>query len=109
MANRMRYKQLDQLLTRVLIADTAVFVLYLIFAGFGLTALKVITVIIALLVSALSLAYLYMLGEFKKARSRWLVMGFGAIILCTVVSVILNYPAPAPEAASAIANIPPTT
>lgn len=109
MANRMRYKQLDQLLTRVLIADTAVFVLYLIFAGFGLTALKVITVIIALLVSALSLAYLYMLGEFKKARSRWLVMGFGAIILCTVVSVILNYPSPAPEAASAIANIPPTT
>lgn len=109
MANRTRYKQLDQLLTRVLIADTAVFVLYLIFAGFGLTALKVITVIIALLVSALSLAYLYMLGEFKKARSRWLVMGFGAIILCTVVSVILNYPSPAPEAASAIANIPPTT
>ena len=109
MANHMRYKQLDQLLTRVLIADTAVFVLYLIFAGFGLTALKVITVIIALLVSALSLAYLYMLGEFKKARSRWLVMGFGAIILCTVVSVILNYPSPAPEAASAIANIPPTT
>ena len=109
MANRMRYKQLDQLLTRVLIADTAVFVLYLIFAGFGLTALKVITVIIALLVSALCLAYLYMLGEFKKARSRWLVMGFGAIILCTVVSVILNYPSPAPEAASAIANIPPTT
>lgn len=109
MANRMRYKQIDQLLTRVLIADTAVFVLYLIFAGFGLTALKVITVIIALLVSALSLAYLYMLGEFKKARSRWLVMGFGAIILCTLVSVILNYPSPAPEAASAIANIPPTT
>ena len=36
MANRMRYKQIDQLLTRVLIADTAVFVLYLIFAGFGI-------------------------------------------------------------------------
>ena len=33
MAKRMRYKQIDQLLTRVLIADTAVFILYLIFAG----------------------------------------------------------------------------
>lgn len=104
MANRMRYKQIDQLLTRVLLADTAVFVLYLFFAGFGLTVLKVITVIIALLASVLCLVYLYTLGEFKKARSRWLVMGFGAIILCTLVSVILNYPSPAPEYADALAT-----
>ena len=101
-ATRMRYKQIEQLLTRVLLADTAVFVLYLIFAGAGLIFLKVLTVIIALAVSALSLAYLYMLGEFKKARSRWLVMGFGAIILCTLVSVILNFPSPAPEYADAL-------
>lgn len=104
MATRMRYRQLDQLLTRVLIADTAVFILYLIFAGFGLTVLKVITVIIALAVSALCLAYLYKLGEFKKARSRWLVMGFAAIILCTLVSLVLNFPSPAPQAAEAIGN-----
>lgn len=103
MATRMRYKQLDQLLTRVIIADTAVFVLYLIFAAIGLTALKVVTIIIALLVSGLCLAYLYKVGEFKKARSRWLVMGFGAIILCTLISVILNYPSPAPVPAA----IPP--
>lgn len=102
MAKRMRYKQIDQLLTRVLLADTAVFILYLIFAGFGLTFLKVLTVIIALGLSGLSLAYLYKLGEFKKARSRWLVMGFGAIILCTLVSVILNYPSPAPQVIDAL-------
>ena len=99
MATRMRYKQIDQLLTRVIIADTAVFVLYLIFAALGLVALKIIISIIALLVSGLCLAWLYTLGEFKKARSRWLVMGFGAIILCTLVSLILNYPSPAPVAA----------
>ena len=99
MATRMRYKQIDQLLSRVLIADTAIFVLYLIFAAIGVSILKVITVIIALLISGLCLAYLYKLGEFKKARSRWLVMGFGAIILCTLVSVILNYPSPAPVTA----------
>lgn len=105
MAKRMRYKEIDQLLTRVLIADTAVFLLYLIFAGIGLTALKVITVIIALIGSALCLAYLYKLGEFNKRRSRWLVMGFGAIILCTLVSLILNYPSPAPEVASIAGNL----
>lgn len=96
MATRMRYKQIDQLLTRVLIADTAVFVLYLIFAALGLSVLKIIVAIIAILLSGLCLAYLYKLGEFKKARSRWLVMGFGSIILCILVSLILNYPSPAP-------------
>ena len=98
MANRMRYKQLDQLLTRVIIADTALFILYLIFAAFGITWLKIIIGIIAIALSGLCLAYLYMLGEFKKARSRWLVMGFASIILCTLVSLILNYPSPAPPA-----------
>ena len=96
MARRMRYKQIDQLLTRVLIADTAIFLLYLIFAALGVSVLKVLLAIIAILLSGLSLAYLYKLGEFKKARSRWLVMGFCSIILCTLVSLILNYPSPAP-------------
>ena len=107
MAKRNRYKQLEQLLTRVLIADTAVFILYMIFAGFCISAMKIVTVIIALLLSGLCLVYLYMLGEFKKARSRWLVMGFGAIILCTLVSVVLNYPSPAPiyNAVGAAADI----
>lgn len=115
MATRMRYKLIDQLLTRVIIVDTAVFILYLIFAGFGLSVLKVITAIIAVAMSGLCLAYLYKLGEFKKARSRWLVMGFCAIILCTLVSLILNYPSPAPEIAEAVGagatgtGIPTTT
>ena len=105
MANRMRYKQLDQLLTRVIIADTAVFILYLIFAAMGLTALKFITLIIALLVSGLCLAYLYKLGEFKKSRSRWLVLGFAAILLCLLVSLVLNYPSPAPVIAENTTNL----
>ena len=99
MAKRMRYKQIDQLLTRVIIADTALFILYLIFAAFGITWLKIIIGIISILLSGLCLAYLYMVGEFKKARSRWLVMGFASIILCTLVSLILTYPSPAPPAA----------
>ena len=102
MAKRMRYKQIDQLLTRVLIADTATFVLYLIFAACGLSVLKALIAIISIILSGLCLFYLYRLGEFKKARSRWLVMGFGSIILCTLVSLILNYPSPAP-----VSMIPP--
>ena len=95
MAKRMRYKTIEKYLTYTLLADTAVFMLYLLFAGMGLTALKVITTIIAIGTSGLSLGYLYMIGETKKRRSRWIVLGFVCILLCLFVSLILNYPAPA--------------
>lgn len=95
MAKRMRYKTIEKYLTYTLLADTAVFALYLLFAGMGLVALKVITTIIAIVTSGLSLGYLYMIGETKKRRSRWIVMGFVCILLCLFVSLIFNYPAPA--------------
>ena len=95
MAKRMRYKTIEKYLTYALLGDTAVFALFLLFAGKGLVALKVITAIIAIATSGLSLGYLYMIGETKKRRSRWMVLGFLCILLCLFVSLILNYPAPA--------------
>ena len=97
MANRKRYRQMERGLTQALIADAAVFVLYLVFAGIGSVALKVVTAIVAIVASGLGLGYLYMSGEFAKRRSRWLVMGFGAIALLVLVSLILKFPAPMPE------------
>ena len=98
MAKRMRYKELDKLLTRVLIAEAAVFVLYMLFAGLGIVTLKVITAIAIIVASGLSLAYLYMCGEIKKRRSRWLVLGFACLVIVLLVSLILKYPSPAPAA-----------
>ena len=95
MAKRMRYKTIEKYLTYVLLADTAVFALFLLFSGMGLVALKVITALLSIVASGLSLAYLYMIGETKKRRSLWIVLGFLGILLCLFVSLILNYPAPA--------------
>ena len=95
MAKRMRYKTIEKYLTYTLLADAAVFALYLLCAGLGVVALKVITSILIIGASALSLVYLYMIGETKKRRSRWLVLGFACLLLCLFVSLILNYPAPA--------------
>ena len=95
MAKRMRYKTIEKYLTYTLLADVAVFVMYLLFAGLGVVAMKVITAILIIGASGLSLAYLYMTGETKKRRSRWLVLGFACLLLCLFVSLILNYPAPA--------------
>ena len=95
MAKRMRYKTIEKYLTYTLLADTAVFALFLLFSGLGAVALKVITSILIIGASGLSLVYLYMIGETKKRRSRWMVLGFACILLCLFVSLILNYPAPA--------------
>ena len=95
MAKRMRYKTIEKYLTYTLLADTAIFALYLIFAGKGLVALKFITAFLSIGTSGLALGYLYLIGETTKRRSRWIVMGFICIILCLLVSLILNYPAPA--------------
>ena len=104
MAIRKRYKDIERFLTMVLLADAAVFVLYMIFAGIGLTFLKVVCTILCILASVACLGLLYMTGEMKKARSRWLVLGFGCIVVCLLVSLLLNYPSPAQVAAEAITN-----
>ena len=94
MASRKRYKELEQMMGRILIADAAIFVLFTLFAALGVIAMKVVCAIAAIVVSGLSLAFLYMTGELKKRRSLWLVVGFIGILACLLVSLIFNFPAP---------------
>ncbi len=92
MAKRNRYKEMEGMITRALIGDAVVFALYLLFAAKSIIVLKVITAIVAAVVSGLGLVFLYMTGEIQKLRSRWMVTGFCAILLCLLVSLILNVP-----------------
>lgn len=96
MAKRNRYREMESLMTKVIVGDALVFVLYLIFAGLGLTVVKVATAIIAILGSLLGLGWLVITGEFSRRRSLWMVTGFIAIVLCVLVSLLLGYPGPAP-------------
>ena len=94
MAKRNRYREMESLMTKVIIADVFVFILYLIFAANDLGVLKVISSIITVVASLLSLGWLYLTGEFKRRRSLWLVTGFAGILLCVLVSLLLGYPGP---------------
>ena len=96
MAKRNRYRELENMLTKVILADALIFVLYLLCAGMGWTVLKVVTAIIAILGSVLCLGWLFITGEFSRRRSLWMVTAFIAIVLCVLVSLLLSYPAPAP-------------
>ena len=92
MAQRNRYQDLSRLMTIALIIAAVFFVLYLIFAGVGIIWAKVLTAILAILVPVLCLGFLYMSQELLKQRSLWLTTGFGGILICTVVSLITNFP-----------------
>ena len=94
MASRKRYKELEDMMTRVLIADVVVFALFMLFAGLGVAAMKVICAIATIIVSGLCLAFLYLTGELKKRRSLWRAVGFVGILVCLLVSLICNYPSP---------------
>ena len=96
MAKRNRYREMESLMTKVIVGDALVFVLYLLFAGLGLTVVKVATAIIAILGSLLGLGWLVITGEFSRRRSLWMVTGFIAIVLCVLVSLLLGYPGHAP-------------
>lgn len=95
MAKRNRFLKFERKMTQVLLSDAAVFLLYLIFAGIGVVPMKVITAIVAILVSLLCLGYLFMCGEIGKKRSLWMTAASAGIFLCTLVSLICNYPSPA--------------
>lgn len=95
MAKRNRYRIMEYNMTRILIADAAIFVLYLLFAGLGVIVLKVITAIVAIIASGLCLGFLYLSQELLRKRSLWMTTGFAAVLLCTLVSLIVNFPSPA--------------
>lgn len=91
---RSRYKEMERYMTCLLIGDGVLFFVFLLAAGLGVIWLKVITAILAILVSGLCLAFLYLSQELLRRRSLWMTVGFAAVLLCLLVSLIANYPSP---------------
>lgn len=91
-----RYKIIDKYMTYVLIADAVIFLLYLLFAGFGVLWGKVCFAIFGILLSAACLGFLYMTRELLRKRSLWMTAGAAAVIICILVSLIANFPSPKP-------------
>lgn len=92
-----RYKQMQFYMTIALIADFVLFVLYLIVAGNGIIWLKVVLAVLIFAVSIAVLAFLYLTRELLRRRSLWMTAAAGAITLCLLFSLILNFPCPNPR------------
>lgn len=94
--NNGRYNKMQQIISAVLGGSLLLFIVYLIASGNGIIWLKAITAIITILGSGLSLGYLYLTQELLRRRSLWLSTAFAAILICTLASLILNFPCPRP-------------
>lgn len=94
MGKRNRYRELERLMTRILLGTALIFVFFLLSSARGWNVVRVITAIVATLASLLSLAWLFITGELIRRRSFWMVTGFGCIFLCLVVSLLLKFPCP---------------
>ena len=92
--NQSSYRFFEQFMTIMLFIGMAFFLLYLILAGIGIVAMKIVFAIITFLVSGVCLFTLYTSKELLKPRSLWLTAAFCSLIICTLVSLICNYPAP---------------
>ncbi len=104
MARRNRYRELESMMIKIFAGDAVAFLLYIIFAGRGWNAVKIIAAVVVLLVSAFALVWLFIVKEMFRRRSLWMVTGFGAILICLLVSLVLKYPCP--PVASAVSNLP---
>ncbi len=96
MAKRNRYREMESLMTKIILGDVLVFVAYLLSAGMGASVIKVVTAIISVVGSLLCAGWLYLTGEFGRRRSLWMVTIFVCIVICVVVSLVLGYPRPMP-------------
>ena len=94
--NANRYQEMERWVTRILLGSLGAFLVFLIAAGCGIVWLKVLMAIIAIIACGLCLGHLYLTQELSKPRSRWMVLGAAAIIICIVFSLILNFPSPNP-------------
>lgn len=87
-----RFKQMEKMMSAILIAATIFFIIYLIAAGSGVIWLKVTMAIITILICCLCLAYLYMAKLLTRPRTLWMTTAAGALLICLLFSLILNFP-----------------
>lgn len=87
-----RYRKLDFIMTRVVLGDLALFLVYLLSAACGIGWLKGFAAVVVLVGSALCAGYLFLTQELLKRRSLWMSLSFASLFLLTLVSLLCKVP-----------------
>ena len=92
---RNTFRKFERMLTQVILGAAVVFFLMLIAAASGIGWLKWLLALPVILVSGLGCVLLIAKQEHKRRRSWWMLASFVALLACTLVSLLVGYPAPA--------------
>ena len=86
---RNRYREMESMMTKVLIGDGLIFFLYMFAASrSGMWAtMKWVLAVVTILVSALALGWLFLTKEISKRCSMWMVTACVSILTCLFVSL----------------------
>lgn len=87
-----RFKQMEKMMSVIIIAATILFIIYLVAAGSGVVWLKVTMAIITIIICCLCLAYLYITKLLTRPRTLWMTTAAGALLISLLFSLILNFP-----------------
>ncbi len=91
---RNTFRKFERMMTRVIFAALAVFLLMLAASAGGIGWLKWLLAITVMGVSFLSTGLLVLKQEHKRRRSYWMLASFLGLFVCTLVSLIAGFPAP---------------
>ena len=91
---RNAFRKFEQLMTRVILGTLLLFLLMLASAAIGIGWLKWTLAVTVLLLSGMGAALLVLKQEHKRRRSRWMLASFAGFLACTLVSLIVGFPAP---------------
>ncbi len=86
------HQELERMLTVFVLAALVLFVAYLALAVVGQPVLKLVSAVLAILISIFSLWVLVNTKELLKQRSLWLSCSFASITLCIIVSLLCQFP-----------------
>ena len=93
--NRSRFKQMEIYITEALMVALSLFIIFLFVAGAGIIWLKVILCILIFAITVAVIGFLFLCGEILRKRSRWMSVSAASLFICTLASLLLNYPSPA--------------
>lgn len=94
--SRNRYREMESMMTKVLIGDGLLFCLYMFAASrVGVwDVVKVVAAVLTIVITVLALAWLYITKEITRRRSLWMVTACVCLLACLIISLCLNYPCP---------------
>lgn len=91
---RNAFRKFERMLTRAILGTLALFLLMLAAAAGGIGWLKWLLAITVMLLSAAGTGLLILKQEHRRRRSWWMLASFVSLLVCTLVSLIVSFPAP---------------